>query len=79
MSETAGGSNIEVAHHLGEHPGSSHARAHQLLEIAEAVVLAIVAIATAWEWVSGGALDRTSIRIVRACQQGKSSRVFSFC
>ena len=48
MSETAGGSNIEVAHHLGEHPGSSHARAHQLLEIAEAVVLAIVAIATAW-------------------------------
>jgi hypothetical protein len=47
MSETAGGLNIEVAHHLGEHPGSSHARAHQLLEIAEAIVLAIVAIATA--------------------------------
>ncbi len=40
------GSNIEVAHHLSEPKGPS--REHEMLEIAEAVVLAIVAIATAW-------------------------------
>jgi hypothetical protein len=43
-----GGSNIEVAHHLSEHRGTSHTLAHEILEIAEAIVLAIVAIATAW-------------------------------
>jgi hypothetical protein len=42
------GSNIEVAHHLSEHKNSSHTPEHEILEIAEAVVLAIVAIATAW-------------------------------
>ena len=47
MSE-AGGSNIEVAHHLGEHKESSQSLGHEILEIAEAVVLAVVAIATAW-------------------------------
>jgi hypothetical protein len=44
----AGGSNIEVARHLSEHAGDSQSFAHHLLEIAEAVVLAIVAVATAW-------------------------------
>ena len=39
----AGGSNIDVAHHLSEHIGH-----YEVLEIAEAVVLALVAIATAW-------------------------------
>jgi hypothetical protein len=43
----AGGSNIEIAHHLSEH-GASHSSGHEILEIVEAVVLAIVAIATAW-------------------------------
>jgi hypothetical protein len=42
------GSNIEVAHHLSEHRGTSQPLAHEILEIAEAIVLAIVAIATAW-------------------------------
>jgi hypothetical protein len=44
----AGNSNIEVTHHLGEHKASSHTLGHQILEIGEAIVLAIVAIATAW-------------------------------
>src|ERR1700678_2276181 len=41
----AGGANIEIAKHLSEHGESSE---HVILEIFEALVLAIVAIATAW-------------------------------
>src|SRR5271165_4620071 len=48
MPESAGGSNIELAHHLSEHTAPSQSLAHQILEIAEAVVLAIVAVTTAW-------------------------------
>ena len=49
MPESAGGSNIEVAHHLSEHHhGAQGTRAHEILEIVEAIVLAVVAIATAW-------------------------------
>lgn len=48
MPESVGGTNIEVAHHLSEHSEASHSRAHEILEIVEAIVLAIVAIATAW-------------------------------
>jgi hypothetical protein len=44
----AGGSNIEVAQHLSEHKQSPQSLGHEMLEIAEAVVLALVAIATAW-------------------------------
>jgi hypothetical protein len=44
----AGGANIEIAKHLSEHEESSHSLGHTILEIAEALVLAIVAIATAW-------------------------------
>lgn len=44
----AGGSNIELAHHLSEHGHTSHSVAHEMLEIAEAIVLALVAVATAW-------------------------------
>ncbi len=47
MSE-AGGSNIEIAHHLSEHKESSQSLGHEILEIFEAFVLAIVAISTAW-------------------------------
>lgn len=43
-----GTSNIEVAHHLSEHKHSSDSLAIDVVEIAEALVLAIVAIATAW-------------------------------
>jgi len=48
MPESVGGANIEVAHHLGEHSEHAESRAHQILEICEAIVLAIVAISTAW-------------------------------
>ena len=48
MPESAGGSNIELAHHLSEHKGESHSLAHEILEIVEAIVLAIVAVSTAW-------------------------------
>jgi hypothetical protein len=44
----AGGSNIEIAHHLSEHRESSSPSRFEILEIVEAVVLAVVAIATAW-------------------------------
>jgi hypothetical protein len=47
MSE-AGGSNIEFAQHLSEHKGSSQSLGHEILEIAEALLLAVVAISTAW-------------------------------
>ena len=47
MPET-GGSNIELAHHLSEHKGHSESRAREILEIVEAMVLAVVAITTAW-------------------------------
>jgi hypothetical protein len=40
--------NIDVAHHLSEHRKSSTSVGHEILEIIEAVVLAVVAIATAW-------------------------------
>jgi len=48
MPETVGGSNVEIAHHLSEHSSLDEARTHRMLEIAEAIVLAIVAISTAW-------------------------------
>src|SRR5664279_6234941 len=43
-----GGSNIEVAHHLTERKEQSEFRMPQAVEIAEAILLAIVAITTAW-------------------------------
>lgn len=44
----AGGANIEIAAHLTEERKSESARDHRMLEIAEALVLALVAIGTAW-------------------------------
>ena len=44
----AGGSNIEIANHLSEHDKSAPSLGHAILEIVEALVLATVAIATAW-------------------------------
>jgi hypothetical protein len=45
-----GGANIEIAHHLNE--GDEHhgpkSRWHEILEVVEAIVLALVAICTAW-------------------------------
>src|ERR1700760_1075103 len=50
MPEGDGGSNIEAAHHLSEHKRGEHeqSRAHEILEVVEAIVLALVAITTAW-------------------------------
>jgi hypothetical protein len=44
----AGGANMEVAHHLIEHHEPPQSYAHEILEIVEAILLAVVAIATAW-------------------------------
>ena len=44
----AGGANIEIATHLSGHEAPSHSLRHEILEIVEAVVLSVVAIATAW-------------------------------
>jgi hypothetical protein len=48
----AGGANIEIAHKLNEveesHGATHKSRWHEILEILEAIVLALVAIATAW-------------------------------
>jgi hypothetical protein len=47
MSEGAG-TNVEVAMHLSEHKHSTQSVGHEVLEILEAILLAVVAIATAW-------------------------------
>src|ERR1700733_7502272 len=44
----AGGANIEIAKHLGEHEAAGDSLGRAILEIIEALVLAVVAIATAW-------------------------------
>jgi hypothetical protein len=44
----AGGVNIEIAKHLSEHEAAGESLGQTILEIVEALVLAIVAIATAW-------------------------------
>jgi hypothetical protein len=40
--------NIEVAQHLSERRKSSSSVGHEILEIIEAVLLAVVAVSTAW-------------------------------
>ncbi len=62
MPET-GSANIEVAHHLSEAHSSSHSRAHELLEILEAVVLAMVAIATAWSGYQAALWDTRQLEL----------------
>jgi len=49
MAET-GGANIEIAHKLNESEGQGapQSRWHEALEVVEAIVLALVAICTAW-------------------------------
>ena len=43
-----GGHQVEVAHHLSESRHEGQSLAHEILEIVEAIVLAVVAITTAW-------------------------------
>jgi hypothetical protein len=52
-----GDSNIEVTHHLSERKDLTQPFGGEAVEIAEAIVLAIVAIATAWSGIPGRSLD----------------------
>jgi hypothetical protein len=71
-----GPSNVEIAHHLQEHGKSgeherSHARRREtIIEIAEAVLLAVVAIATAWSGYQSALWDGHSAKLY-----GTSSRI----
>jgi hypothetical protein len=50
MPET-GGANVEIAHHLNEghgHGSIQPSQVHEIVEIIEAIVLALVAVTTAW-------------------------------
>jgi hypothetical protein len=82
MPET-GGANVEVAHHLNEataHAGHEPTRRAEILEIFEAVVLALVAIATAWSGYQAALWDaQQSIFYGRASKlrieaQGRAAR-----
>ena len=63
----AGGHNIEIAHHLTEpEMAQVSGHTHRAVEWIEAVILALVAITSAWSGVRGGALVGDSICSVRA-------------
>jgi hypothetical protein len=53
------GMNVEVAHKLSERepPGAHHARWHAFLELAEVLVLAVVAVMTAWSGLQAAKWD----------------------
>jgi hypothetical protein len=65
-------SNVEIAHHVHEHGAhGSHGRRHRLaVEIGEAVLLAVVAVATAWSGYQSALWDGRSAKLY-----GTSSRV----
>jgi hypothetical protein len=69
----AGGHNIEIAHHLNEaEPGHPHAgsHAHRIVEVIEAVILALVAITTAWSGYQAARWDAE-----QSVLYGRSSRL----
>jgi hypothetical protein len=69
MSEAA--SNVEFAHKIfehGHHPESPNDRRAEFVEIVEAVVLAIVAIATAWSGYQVAKWDALSIQESWTCK-----------
>lgn len=65
----AEGANVEVAHHLSEHghepPGrrDEHHRLHRSLEVVEVVLLAVVAITTAWSGFQAARWDGRQTRL----------------
>jgi hypothetical protein len=72
MPET-GGMNIELAQQLNErrgHRGPEPSRIHEVLEIVEAIVLALVACATAWSGYQAARWDSQQSQLY-----GRSSRI----
>jgi uncharacterized membrane protein len=69
-----GGANIEVAHHLneGEEHEEKHAtsRVHKIVEVVEAILLALVAITTAWSGYQSAKFDSVQSELY-----GRSSRL----
>jgi hypothetical protein len=68
-----GGINVEVAHHLNErhgHGSPAPSRFHQILEIVEALVLALVACCTAWSGYQAARWDSQQSELY-----GRSSRL----
>ena len=84
-----GGSNIEVAHHLTEHNNEeSGPRMPQAVEIAEAIVLALVAITTAWSgyqaalWTGHqsklyGLANKQRVQAARAAESANYERLYN--
>lgn len=69
----AGGANIEVAHHLNEadkHEAHTRSRTHQIVEVIEAILLAIVAITTALSGYQAARWDSVQSELY-----GRSSRL----
>ncbi len=69
----SGGMNIELAQQLSErrgHPGPEPSRLHEILEIVEAIVLALVACATAWSGYQAARWDSQQSQLY-----GRSSRL----
>jgi hypothetical protein len=70
----AGGHNIEIARHLNEaeEPANSHAksRAHHIVELIEAVILALIAVTTAWSGYQAARWDAN-----QSVLYGRSSRL----
>jgi len=65
------GTNVEVAHRLAHHPSGDDLSKHErLIEIAEAVVLALVAVAAAWSGYQSAKWDG-----LQAFDYGTSSRL----
>jgi hypothetical protein len=65
MPET-GGTNIEIAHHLNEgggYPRAEPSRTVDILEILEAIVLALVAVTTAWSGYQAARWDGQQSRL----------------
>src|SRR5580765_1467922 len=64
--------NVEIAHQLSEREASlaRHERWHELLEIVEVTLLAVVAVATAWSGLQAARWDGR-----QALRYGESSRL----
>jgi hypothetical protein len=83
--------NVEIAHHIGDHAEAAKAepgqRREEILEIAQAVLLALVAIATAWSGYQAARWDSDSaqlygqsshLRTLSAQHETKAGQLFLF-